>query len=83
MIIWKLIIHLINLSCGVESEITFVSIHANSNFITLDHILLITDGTRNNINNPFKVAASIFFMTFKGLIVSGTTDVVRANKTQT
>ena len=57
-----------------------MSIHASSNFITLDHVLLITDGTRNNIYNPFRVAASIFFMRFKGLIVSGTTDVVRANQ---
>ena len=57
-----------------------MSIHASSNVITLAHVLQITDWTRNNINNPFRIAASIFAMTFKGLIFSGTTDAVRANQ---
>ena len=37
MIIWKLIVHLIillHLTSGVESEVTFVSIHASSKVIT-------------------------------------------------
>ena len=59
-----------------------MSINASSKVITLALVLSITDGTRNNSNNPFRVAASIFVMTFKGLIVSGTTDVVRANQRQ-
>ena len=53
-----------------------MSIHASSKFITLAHVLLITDGARISINNPFRVAASILVVTFKGLIVSGTTDIV-------
>ena len=42
----------------------------------------ITAGTRNKKKNPFRVRASIFVLTFKGLIVSGTTDVVRASQRQ-
>ena len=57
-------------------------IHASSNVVTLVHVLWITDGARNNINNQIRVAASIFVITFKGLIVSGTTDVVRENQRQ-
>ena len=57
-----------------------MSIHASSKDITLAHVLWITDGTKNNINNQFRVAASILAMTFNGLIVSGTTDVVRENQ---
>ena len=57
-----------------------MSIHASSKDITLAHVLWITDGTRNDITNQFRVAASIFVMTFKGLIASGTTDVVRTNQ---
>ena len=57
-----------------------MSIHASCKVITLAHVLWITDGTRNNIYKPFRVADSIFVMTFEGLIVSGTTDIVRANQ---
>ena len=55
-----------------------MSIHASSNVITLAHVLWITDRTRNNLNNPFRVAAINFVMTFEGIIDSGTTDVARA-----
>ena len=57
-----------------------MSIRASSNVVTLAHVLLITDGTRNNVDNPFRVAARIFAMTFNGLIVIGSTDVVRTNQ---
>ena len=57
-----------------------MSIHASYKGITLAYVLSITDGTRNNINNPLRVAVSIFVITFKGLIVSGTTNVVRTNQ---
>ena len=57
-----------------------MSFHASSKVITLAHALWLTDETKNNMNNPFIAATSIFVMTFKGLIVSGTADVVRANQ---
>ena len=39
MIIWKPIVHLINLTSGVESEVTFVSSYASSKVISLTHVL--------------------------------------------
>ena len=53
VIIEKLIVHLINITSGVESEVTFVSIHVSSRVITLAHVLWLRDCTRSNIDNPF------------------------------
>ena len=55
-----------------------MSIHANSKVITLTHILLLTDGTKN-INKPIRVATSTFIITYRGLIIGRTGDVVTAN----
>ena len=57
-----------------------MSIHVSSKVITLNHKLQLNDGTKNNINNPIRVANSIFVIAIKGLIISGTDDVIGANQ---
>ena len=59
-----------------------MSIHASSKVITVTHVLYFTDGTKYNINSPFRVANSVFVFAFRGLIIGDTGDVVRTNQRQ-
>ena len=82
MIIQRIIVHPLKINSSIVTSVTFVSIQTSYKTITLTHILFRIDWIKN-IEMPFRVAASILAMIYKGRFIDGITlDVIRASQRQ-
>ena len=82
MFIQKFVIHIHTIVSDIESKVTFESIYVSSNVIGQKHILQLSDWTKNNICNRFRVETRIFVIAFKSLIINGTLDEIRTHHRQ-